>query len=89
MSEKKACRFIHVVICTKVFTESLKDDSHYFKILNPLPKDAQFIDLRYDDLTKTIHLFFTSEEGYELKEGEILSSIPVTDICFKIGAEND
>jgi len=83
MSEKKTLKFVHTAFCLEILTELLKNDSVHFKIVNPLPKDAKFFDLKYDSSTRTLHLFFTSEKGYERKEGELLSSVPVTDILFK------
>jgi len=77
-------KVIHIVAELEVVTELfLKSKILHFENLTPLPKDAQIIHFEYDDKAKRVHLFFVSEKGYSFKEGQILSSIPATDIVLK------
>ena len=81
--------FVHVIINLDVFTAFIKNKTIHYEVLNPLPKDAQLIHFEYDNELKEIHLYFTSEKGYPLKEGQVLSTIPVTDIRLKEVKENE
>ena len=77
-------KVIHIVAELEVVTELfLKSKILHFENLTPLPKDAQIIHFECDDKAKRVHLFFVSEKGYSFKEGQILSSIPATDIVLK------
>jgi len=89
MSEELKQGFVHIVINLEVFIELMKHKTIHYEVPNPLPKDAQLIHFEYNNESKEIHLYFTSEKGYPLKEGQLLSVIPVTDIRLKEVRENE
>jgi len=82
-------KVIHIVINLEVFIERFLKSTMPQKILTPLPKDAQIIHFEYDSELKELHLYFTSEKGYLLREGQVFSSVPTTDLIFKEVRENE
>jgi hypothetical protein len=51
---------------------------------NGLPEDAQMIHMSFDPETNSVDMFFISEEGQSIQEGESLYSLEASCPMFKI-----
>ncbi len=79
-------KFIKVGISPELFVLMFKTGSkHHFQVLEGLPEDAQIIDFRFENHPTPLYVctYISELQGTYLKEGDFLSTIPLTSIKFQ------